>query len=307
MQLYHYTNINALRGILQKDAPLNQELCFWATRFDCFEDKEEFRYGIEYTRKHLMEWEEQNNIMNRIGQEIDADKIIASPIVPKPYIISMSMSATTDKMWEEYAAENKGVVLDLNFDNESLNIISSTNMQGEIKGMNCLYDCPKVENLLKTELIETYNMCSKRIYDIGIKDTITFNLLLISGLLYFFCPQIKRKEYDCENEYRLVWSVLSQDWYNVVSTYLKEFGHTIEQFIQSLNTCFPAIGMPQSDKEMKQHINKEKVRDKNVFYREIFMPKSVLKSILVKDKNTYDEVIRVLSDKHFTEMPIQLI
>ena len=40
--LYHYTSIQALEGIL-RESPSEKGLCFWASRYDCFGDKEEYK------------------------------------------------------------------------------------------------------------------------------------------------------------------------------------------------------------------------------------------------------------------------
>ena len=49
--LYHYTSIQALEGIL-RGCPSEKGLCFWASRYDCFGDKEEYKIGIETINPH---------------------------------------------------------------------------------------------------------------------------------------------------------------------------------------------------------------------------------------------------------------
>ena len=44
--LYHYTSTQALEGIL-RGCPSEKGLCFWASRYDCFGDKEEFKLVLK--------------------------------------------------------------------------------------------------------------------------------------------------------------------------------------------------------------------------------------------------------------------
>ena len=53
MIFYHYTSLEALKGILKEKPLENQELCFWATRYDCFEDTDEYLFGVD-TLKRLL-------------------------------------------------------------------------------------------------------------------------------------------------------------------------------------------------------------------------------------------------------------
>lgn len=48
--IYHYTSLDAFKSII-KDANSQNELCFWATRYDCFADKEEYKLGVEMAKK----------------------------------------------------------------------------------------------------------------------------------------------------------------------------------------------------------------------------------------------------------------
>ena len=56
--LYHYTSLQAFEGIL-REAPSDRGLCFWASRYDCFEDHEEYKIGVEEIRNLLPKFEER--------------------------------------------------------------------------------------------------------------------------------------------------------------------------------------------------------------------------------------------------------
>lgn len=46
MIYYHYTTLKAFSSILQENPTKDKEICFWATRYDCFRDKTEYKHGI---------------------------------------------------------------------------------------------------------------------------------------------------------------------------------------------------------------------------------------------------------------------
>ena len=62
MSYYHYTSLEALNGILQRNEVGEKKLCFWATRYDCFKDKEEYLFGIDCLRECLLNLEKQGNL-----------------------------------------------------------------------------------------------------------------------------------------------------------------------------------------------------------------------------------------------------
>ena len=51
--LFHYTSFEALQKILLSAPAKGKELCFRATRYDCFEDQTEFRYGIDGMMRYV--------------------------------------------------------------------------------------------------------------------------------------------------------------------------------------------------------------------------------------------------------------
>lgn len=59
--LYHYTTLPAFKSIL-RDAKTKEQMCFWATRYDCFADENEYRLGVETIQRLLPEIEKELQI-----------------------------------------------------------------------------------------------------------------------------------------------------------------------------------------------------------------------------------------------------
>ena len=58
-----------------KDARTQRRMCFWATRYDCFADKEELKLGVE-TIKRLLPQVEKSLLSDRqIASSFDLGKI----------------------------------------------------------------------------------------------------------------------------------------------------------------------------------------------------------------------------------------
>lgn len=79
--LYHYTSIDAFKSIL-KNAKAQMQMCFWATRYDCFADKEEFKLGIETIKRLLPQVEKDLPSDRQIAFSFDWDKIRENENLP---------------------------------------------------------------------------------------------------------------------------------------------------------------------------------------------------------------------------------
>lgn len=115
MSYYHYTSLEALNGILQNDKASKKRLCFWATRYDCFEDKEEYLLGIDCLGKCLSDLEEHYNLQKerRIAANFKRELIAGKKNLPFPYVVSITSRNDNLYMWENYANHNNGVVLEI--------------------------------------------------------------------------------------------------------------------------------------------------------------------------------------------------
>lgn len=92
--LFHYTSIKALLGIVQKDG-----LHFRASRYDCMNDSEEYNWLYEPLKIKISEVQnlsedEVNNLYEKF-----------------PYVISFSEKEDSSDMWNRYGAKGNGVCI----------------------------------------------------------------------------------------------------------------------------------------------------------------------------------------------------
>lgn len=132
--LYHYTSIQALEGILRK-SPSEKGLCFWASRYDCFGDKEEYKIGIETIKTLLPKVENKLQSDRRVASSFDWNSIKENIMLPMPYVISLTKRCGNDHMWENYADHGHGVVLALDETKE----VSFESMPHMIMLKPCIY------------------------------------------------------------------------------------------------------------------------------------------------------------------------
>lgn len=76
--LYHYTSFDALKNILRY-AKSQEQMCFWATRYDCFADTDEFKLGVETIRRLLPEMEKELQPDRQIAPLFDWNEIKDNP------------------------------------------------------------------------------------------------------------------------------------------------------------------------------------------------------------------------------------
>ena len=107
--LYHYTSFDALKNILRY-AKSQEQMCFWATRYDCFADTDEFKLGVETIRRLLPEMEKELQPDRQIAPLFDWNEIKDNKNLPYPYIVSFTSRTDNDYMWKKYA-KTDGVVM----------------------------------------------------------------------------------------------------------------------------------------------------------------------------------------------------
>lgn len=309
MKLYHYTTIDALKGILQIGNESDDELCFWATRFDCFDDNNEFKYGIECTQKKLLDLEIKSKILpqDRVSGNFIVDNIINNEIMPKPYIVSLCKNPLSDKMWENYADQGKGVVLEFDMSYNNFSEACKSHTQGVLNGFDCLYDNINNQQYIDEELANTYNNNHNIVSKLSPIEPLVFKILMSYGILYLFCPRIKQHSFIEEDEYRLVLSVPDEEWLNTIKKELSMRNLNMNDFTDLLNRKFPTPGMPQSEYEIEKHIKgvKRRKRDlKDIWYRELYFPKEILVSVIVKNEDTHKIVSEILSREKYAEVKL---
>ena len=94
MRYYHYTPLKAFSSILQDNPTKGKEICFWATRYDCFRDKTEYKHGIVKIYPVLDDFEVQSGLQDnrKIARFFNPTEIEHALGLPVPYVISISAS-----------------------------------------------------------------------------------------------------------------------------------------------------------------------------------------------------------------------
>lgn len=297
--LYHYTSIQALKGML-RESPSEKGLCFWASRYDCFGDKEEYKIGIETIKALLPKVENKLQSDRRVASSFDWDSIKENKMLPMPYVISLTKRCDNNHMWENYADHGRGVVLALD---ETKNV-SFESMPHMIMLKPCIYK-GKVsdEELFKEIETEYFNGAfgmltgPKKEFAFGLlKDyPQVFVKLIAMYLLGYAAPRIKEEKYYREEEVRVI--IPSQRPNSEVLSLLNQFKETK---ILDINM-----------EDMAQMVKDEKRREKRdgefVYYRELYLPSTVLNKVYIKDTSIMSDVKTILVHKGFGDREIAFI
>ena len=94
--VYHYTSLDALRGILEK------KICLWATEYNHLNDPSEQLWAEEYVIKLIKQIEDYQN---------DSDQRIVDWLRKEAYIISLCKNRDDRNMWRLYCNDGRGVCL----------------------------------------------------------------------------------------------------------------------------------------------------------------------------------------------------
>lgn len=297
--LYHYTSIQALEGIL-RDSPSEKGLCFWASRYDCFGDKEEYKVGIETIKALLPKVENRLQSDRRVASSFDWESIKENRILPMPYVISLTKRCDNNHMWENYADCGHGVVLALD---ETKNV-SFEGMPHMIMLKPCLYKGRLSDDELFKEIETEYfngafGMLTgpKKEFAFGLlKDyPQVFVKLIAMCLLGYAAPRIKEENYYREEEVRVI--IPSQRPNSEVLSLLEQFKKTK---ILDINI-----------EDMVHMVKDEKCREKRdgefVYYRELYLPSTVLNKVYIKDAKQLSIVENILARKGFGDREIIMI
>lgn len=174
MNVYHYTSLDAVRGILR-----GKDICFWGTRYDSLNDPTDCIYAEEDILPEFKAFLE----------ETDANENELEDIETYPYVVSFSRIEDDFNMWRMYKAEiaielDAEVIRNMVEAKYEKNIIAS---QDELFWGECKY--PKDKEEKRQVFAELYNTTQSTD-----KPVIEAREIL---------PLIKRPEFANENEYRL--------------------------------------------------------------------------------------------------------
>ena len=287
--LFHYTSINALKGILCNPTS-DQGLCFWATRFDCFGDNQEYKLGIDAIKRLLPRLEERLQPDRRIAHSFEYDEILKNITLPLPYVVSFTNTNNSEFMWENYAEHGKGIVLALD---DSQRIVNEYTKHLFLR--SCWYSGELTDEELYKEIENEYFNAA---FDLlgGPLKTFAFTILAVSPqlfvsmigryLLSYVAPRIKGESFKDEKETRVIYAAPR-----------KELDSLLEPYEEQLKT------FPIDVDAFKDAMKSEKVRiradGKNIYYQDIYLPGTILKEVYVKDHSQLEIVKEVLEEKGF--------
>lgn len=284
--LYHYTTIPAMRSILRDVGTMGQ-MCFWATRYDCFADPEEFKLGVETIRRLLSEVEKDLPADRRIAPMFDWNEIKDNKNLPYPYVVSFTSRPDNDYMWREYAKED-GVVLEID-DTETVEV-PDTPM---LRLASCIYADGSTDDKLTEMLRQEYSEVGYRILN-GPQKELAFALqkdypqlfvkLIATGLLFVTAPRIKSaKDYWMEEETRAIIPIPVPSYNALIDGY--------DEIISQLGL---------NPTELRTMVANENTRlradGSTVFYREMHLPIHLLKGIYVRKDAIRGEVERFFAE-----------
>lgn len=306
--LYHYTNFDVLESILKYDTVKNKEICFWASRYDCFRDGEEFKYGLEWIKSTLLDHE--NNLGRpkeyQIANLFEPSTVLSNPSLPKPFVVSLTCRPDDEYMWQNYTkGQDEGIVLGLNLDKEVMDIATVDNKQFFLSFYNCLYDLPELEiwNLINFQywyFVYTGN--------IGNSVPEFFRLFHALALLMFFCPRIKQADYKKENETRLILGVPDIEWCNIFTAKSNESGLSKDEIIEGLKKFSGNRVENVNSKDIEQYVSDIRQNPiNNKWYKELFLPKMVLKGVHVRNENLIGIIKKILVSKNLKDIPVHLV
>lgn len=271
--LYHYTSLAALMSIL-RDAKTQSQICFWATRYDCFADKEEFKLGIETIKRLLPQVEKDLQPDRQIAALFDWNMIEWNANLPFPYIVSFTSRPNNEYMWNEYA-KNDGIVMEI--DNTQPAKIPDAPL---LRLSSCLYvdedpDEEIVEMIRQEYTKMGYGLLSgpHKEFSFGLLSEYpqVFVNLIAFAMLSFVAPLIKgSKGYSQEEETRAIISLPKPVYNSIVGDYKDAIIKT---------GLFPSNVFTIIDNECSRYRSDGSI----VYYRELHLPVKLLKGVYVRN------------------------
>lgn len=287
--LYHYTSFDSLKGICR--APSTDEgLCFWATRFDCFGDREEYKLGISVIKRLLPELEKRLQPDRRIASSFEWDDILGNETLPFPYVVSFTDKKDNEYMWDHYACQGRGVVIALD---DSRQIVNEHTKNYYLR--KCLYLEDKSDAELFKEIEDEYFNAAfaaltgpRKELALAFLSAYPQLFVAIVGryLLSYVATRIKGERYSKEQETRLILAAPRQEMIPMVD----RFKDVFKQF---------SVVVDGYEAMMRSERIRRRENGEAVYYQEVYLPGSVLKHVYVRDEGLMEQVSVVLREKGF--------
>lgn len=294
--LYHYTTIPAFKSILH-EADTEARMCFWATRYDCFADKEEVKLGVETIHRLIPEVEKDMQSDRQIASLFDWSVIKDNKNLGYPYVVSFTSRPNNDYMWREYAGID-GVVMEI--DNSVCVPVPDTPL---LRLASCIYVDENSDNQLIEILHQEYNEIGLRILGGPRKERAfailkefpqIFVKLIATGMLSFTAPRIKGARDFCMEEETRAIIPLPVSGYNTL--------------IEGYDDTISSLGLNPS--ELRNLVANEQSRQRNdgsiVYYRDMHLPIHLLKGVYVRSVDTKTQVELFLINKGMA-IPVKLV
>ena len=305
MTYYHYTSLDALRGIIRSNENNDKGLCFWATRYDCFVDKEEYLLGVDFTRKYLSIMEDKYNLKQdrRIAAFFSRETIENNVNLPNPYVISVTTRNNNAYMWENYADHENGAVLEIDF--PQTRGIYDTAIFYKLE--KCIYEGTIEDAELIRIVYEAYmdgglallqgnkELCLEMLQ----KYPQLFVQFISMYILYFFAPRVKRNCFKQEEEFRMI-----------LSAPVPAYTEFIQANAPLIDAIASAYNMEMKSGDIVSPLLKEKMRmkdDRQIYYREFFLPESALIRIFVRNIHAQSAVKALLEQKGFENVKCEIL
>lgn len=290
--LYHYTTLSAMTSIL-RDAKTKGQMCFWATRYDCFADEKEYRLGVKTIRRLLPEIEKELQEDRRVAQDFDWKLIEGNLNLPYPFIVSFTARPDNEYMWNKYAKDD-GVVLEIDD-----SIFVPNKEMTMVMSKPCLYAGLLSDGELTREIQNEYTFgglamlkgpMSKDAFELLGKHPQAFVRLIATYLLAFVATRIKGKDYSKEEETRVI-----------IQSQLPE----ITEFVKD-NRDIIQNGLHLDPDGLMQAMLQQRTRqrgDKVIFYRDFYMPVDLLRAVYTKAEH-YEQVRTFIHGSVSKDIPV---
>lgn len=294
--LYHYTKLSSFQGIL-KEAQTHQQMCFWATRYDCFADPKEWKLGVETIQRLLPEVEKELPKDQQISSLFNWNDIKDNKNLPYPYTVSFSARPDNDFMWKDYATMD-GVVLEI--DNPQNVVVPNIPV---LRLAPCFYADNKSDGKIKEMLREEYHTMGIESL-MGPRKEFAWNLLknypqlfvklIAMELMALTAPRIKdAKDYWMEEETRVIIPLPSSDYLDLIKGY---------------DDTISALGLNPNEIRTIVADEHTRLRDNGsiTYYREMHLPIHLLKSVYVKSLETKNQV-EIFMGNNGLSIPVKAI
>lgn len=209
-ELYHYTTIASLLGMLKDCSSKRPYLTMWATHCNYLNDSSEFFLGMQLCGEAICEYENEHEIPqeSRLGRYIN-DKSVkelhewaylsSSSFVDEidygyPYLLSLSRAKESLPMWGMYAKQGNGVAL----------VFDESKICTQHKGEDCLYCRDGEITLLKEKIKDKYRVITKREHCLHFDIDKAVAITRLHEIYRDVGPYIKDKAYEFEHEFRIV-------------------------------------------------------------------------------------------------------